>query len=304
MGDVVHAIPVLSDIRKARPEASIDWLVEEAFADIPKASPLVSEVVECAVRRWRKKIFSKETWAQIGELKGILESKKYDVVIDLQGLIKSAILASWTGQPVSGYDKDSIKEPMASSWYENKFAVSKQESAVQRCRELAALALDYCVVGDPEFSFRQEMNGPVEKRVLFFCNTSRKTKLWPRENWIELGKQLRSLGFSVDFSWGSEEEFDRVSSISRSIGASSRVLEKMSIGQLMNIIGTSAAIVGVDTGMTHLASAMGKPTVGIFRDYPINLVPLVGNGKKHSLGGPGTCPSVEEVFAAFKEVTQ
>lgn len=302
MGDVVHAIPVLSDIRKNFPEANIDWLVEESFADIPRSSPIVSEVISCAVRRWRKHIFSKTTWAQIGELKGTLESKKYDVVVDLQGLIKSAILASWTGQDVSGYDKDSIKEPLASSWYDNKYAVSKKESAVNRCRELAAKALGYNLEGDAEFLFKQERNKIEDKKILFFCNTSRKTKLWPEEDWVELGNKLNSLGYLIDFSWSSEEEYNRVKTISKAIRDGCQVLEKMSIGKLMDLIGTCRAVVGVDTGLTHLSSAMGKPTVGIFRDYPINLVPLVGKGKKVSLGGPGTCPSVEDVFSAFEEV--
>ena len=155
MGDVVHAVPVIADIRKHFPEAKIDWLAEDVFADIPRLTKGVDEVLVCSVRKWKKSLLNSETRKQISALKSALRQKKYDLVIDLQGLIKSAVLASWTHAPVAGYDRSSIKEPLASFFYHSKFSVSRQLSAVERCRSLAALALGYEIPSDaPQFLFQ------------------------------------------------------------------------------------------------------------------------------------------------------
>lgn len=138
MGDVVHAVPVVEDIKRFISDAEIDWLVEDSFADIPRHVAGVSEVIECSVRKWKKRIFEKSTRDQIKALREKLRGKHYDLVIDLQGLIKSAVLASWTNAPVAGYDRRSGKEPLATILYSVKSSVDRQKSAVDRCRELTA----------------------------------------------------------------------------------------------------------------------------------------------------------------------
>ena len=143
MGDVVHAVPVVEDIKRFISDAEIDWLVEDSFADIPRHVAGVSEVIECSVRKWKKRIFEKSTRDQIKALREKLRGKHYDLVIDLQGLIKSAVLASWTNAPVAGYDRRSGKEPLATILYSVKSSVDRQKSAVDRCRELAAKSLGY-----------------------------------------------------------------------------------------------------------------------------------------------------------------
>ena len=140
--------------------------------------------------------------------------------------------------------------------------------------------------------------------VFFFCNTSRETKLWPEEKWIELGGELIRRGKKIVLLWGSPEEKERVLRIQARLGAAAEVPERMPIGQLMEKISSADAVIGLDTGMTHLSAAMGRPTVGIFRDYPIELVPLVGEGKKKALGGVGCCPQVQEVLSAYEKVIE
>lgn len=307
MGDVVHASSVVSDIRKNFPRSEIDWLVEDSFADIPRAIAGVNEVIECSVRKWRKNLFSKTVRSEISALRKRLSAKHYDCVIDLQGLIKSALLAVSAGVPVSGYDASSIKEPVASLFYKKKYSVGKTLSAVQRCRALTALSLGYEVPQDaPAFDFALNVKASLKEtegdEVIFFCNTSRETKLWPEQRWIELGRQLISEGEKILFVWGLPSEKERVTRLANALGAGASVLEKMSIGALMKKTALCKAAVGVDTGMTHLASVLGVPTVGIFCDYPVELVPLEGGGKKKALGGVGCSPSVEEVRRAFQEV--
>lgn len=305
MGDVVHAVPVVEDIKRFISDAEIDWLVEDSFADIPRHVAGVSEVIECSVRRWKKRIFEKATRAQITALREKLRGKNYDLVIDLQGLIKSALLASWTKAPVAGYDRRSGREPLATILYSVKSSVDRQKSAVDRCRELAAKSLGYDLGStQPQFNFKFKETPRSVNRVFFFCNTSRETKLWPEEKWIELGAELIRRGKKIVLPWGSSDEKDRVLRIQARLGAAAEVPERMSIGSLMEKISCADAVIGLDTGMTHLSSAMGKPTVGIFRDYPIELVPLVGAAKKEALGGVGCCPKVQEVLSAYEKVIE
>lgn len=200
MGDVVHAVPVVEDIKRFISDAEIDWLVEDSFADIPRHVAGVSEVIECSVRKWKKRIFEKSTRGQIKALCEKLRSKHYDLVIDLQGLIKSAVLASWTNAPVAGYDRRSGKEPLATVLYSIKSSVDRQKSAVDRCRELAAKSLGYDFGSTkPQFNFKFEGSPESVGCVFFFCNTSRETKLWPEEKWIELGAELIRRGKRSSF---------------------------------------------------------------------------------------------------------
>ena len=198
MGDVVHAVPVVEDIKRFISDAEIDWLVEDSFADIPRHVAGVAEVIECSVRKWKKRIFEKSTRDQIKALREKLRGKHYDLVIDLQGLIKSAVLASWTNAPVAGYDRRSGKEPLATILYSVKSSVDRQKSAVDRCRELAAKSLGYDLGSTkPQFNFQFEGSPESAGSVFFFCNTSRETKLWPEEKWIELGGELIRRGKKV-----------------------------------------------------------------------------------------------------------
>lgn len=305
MGDVIHAVPVIDDIKKQFPEAEIDWLVEDVFADIPKHVNGVNEVLECSVRKWEKSPFSKSTREAVKALRQKLKDKHYDLVIDIQGLIKSSILASLAGATVSGYDKASIKEPAATLLYDKKHNVSRKESAVNRCRLLTGKTLGYVPdLSEPVFNFEFKSDADSSGEVFFFCNTSRETKLWPEENWISLGQAIAAEGKKIILPWGSEIERERVQRIRDGVGDAASVPERMSIGKLMELLSTADAVVGLDTGMTHLSSAMGRPTVGIFRDYPIELVPLVGKGKKQSLGGVACCPQVNEVLNAYKKVVE
>ena len=244
MGDVVHAVPVVEDIKRFISDAEIDWLVEDSFADIPRHVAGVSEVIECSVRKWKKRIFEKSTRDQIKALREKLRGKHYDLVIDLQGLIKSAVLASWTNAPVAGYDRRSGKEPLATILYSVKSSVDRQKSAVDRCRELAAKSLGYDLGSTkPQFNFKFEGSSESAGSVFFFCNTSRETKLWPEEKWIELGGELIRRGKKIVLLWGSPEEKERVLRIQARLGAAAEVPERMPIGQLMEKISSADAVI-------------------------------------------------------------
>ena len=143
MGDVIHALPAVADLARAQPDLTIDWVVEKSFADIPRLSRYVSDVHEVSVRQWRKNIFNAQTWKDVGAVRLALQSAHYERVVDLQGLLKSAVIGRWAQSFLMGYNKNSIKEPWASRFYDKTYAVSKKLSAVTRCRMLLGAAFDY-----------------------------------------------------------------------------------------------------------------------------------------------------------------
>lgn len=303
MGDVIHALPAVNDVATALPGVQIDWVVEKSFSDIPRLSRHVTNVYEVAVRRWRKQLFQRQTWQAISEIKSTLASQRYDLVIDLQGLLKSALVAKWANSPIAGYDSQSIKEPIASRFYNEKFSISKSLLAMTRCRALTAASLGYDYQTLPLSFGIKDLLGSQEKDpyAIFLVNTSRETKLWGEDRWVEMAQRVHKEGLKVRFLWGAPEEHERVKRIAQQAGEFCEVMPRLSIGECAQCIQGAKFAVGVDTGLTHLAAATAVPTVGLFLDFPIELVGLSGEHVM-SLGGVGANPTVLEVFDALQKV--
>ena len=303
MGDVIHALPAVHDIASALPGVQIDWVVEKSFSDIPRLSQHVTCVHEVAVRQWRKQLFNRQTWQDIAKVKAALAGQNYDLVIDLQGLLKSALVAKWACSPIVGYDAQSIKEPVASRFYDQKFSISKSMLAMTRCRALAAAALGYNYQTLPLSFGMKDLQGSDGKKpyAVFLVNTSRETKLWDEARWVEMAQNVHKEGLNVRFLWGAPEEHERVRRIAQQAGDFCEVMPRMPIGECARCIQGAEFAVGVDTGLTHLAAATAVPTVGLFLDFPIELVGLSG---EHviSLGGVGANPTVSEVYEALQKV--
>ena len=232
-----------------------------------------------------------------------MQSAHYERVVDLQGLLKSAVIGKWAKSFLLGYDKDSIKESWASRFYDRTFAVSKSLSAVTRCRMLMAYAFDYDYRQYPLDFGLSVVNDPSGEQpyAVFLLNTSRETKLWSEAKWIRLAQETHRAGFDVHLLWGSPAEEERVRRVASQAGSFCQVMPRMSIKDCALEMQKSAFVVGVDTGLTHLAAATAKPTVGLFLDYPVELVGLTGL-EVQSLGGVGADPSVEEVQSALKQL--
>ena len=304
MGDIVHALPMVSDIARARPEAVIDWVCEEGFAVLPRLSSHVREVRKVALRRWRKHLFSGATWREVEVARGELRAGHYDLVIDAQGLLKSALMAGWTGRPVVGFASGSARERFAAWFYEKSYEIPYDQAALVRCRELAAQALGYSVEGPPRFDLRAEGRAAVEVSgdyAVLLVNASRATKLWPEERWIELGRWLGQRGLRCLFFWGAPEEGERAHRIAAAL-EDAVVAPRAGLDAIAVNLAAARLVVGLDTGLTHLAAALGRPCVGIFCDYPVERVALVGDGPVASLGGVNVQPPVAEVIAACESV--
>ena len=304
LGDVIHNCPVIHDIRRHFPDAQIDWVVEENFADIPRLHTGVNQVFTVAMRRWRKQLFNKKTWQEISQFKQQIQHNQYNSVIDTQGLLKSALITKLANGVKHGYDKNSIREPLASRFYDVTHACSYQQHAVTRNRTLVALSLDYPAPNDaPDYGLSAEklnlnLPGPF---VIGLHGTSRDSKLWPTLHWIALGKALGEHGLHLVLPWASEEEESRANVIATTLNntaVQSIVLPKCTIAQLASIISQAQAAVGVDTGLSHLATALSVPMVAIYTDTNPALTGVMAGAHQPAvnLGGIGETPSVEEVM--------
>lgn len=307
LGDVVHNLPIINDILSHYPDTEIDWVVEAGFADIPKLHPAVKLVIPVAIRRWRKALFTKNTWAEIKAAKQQISQQQYDIVLDTQGLLKSALLTHWSQGKKHGYDKNSAREPLASYFYDTTHQVSRAEHAVVRNRTLAALALGYAIPsGLPDYGITAAKQSQLALNTLYIVGlhgTSRDSKLWPTECWIALGNKLAELKIDLLLPWASEAELKRAERIASAL-SNATVLPKLTISQLASIIGQAKATIGVDTGLSHLATALGIPTIAIYTDTNPALTGVYAGAQAPAinLGNIGTIPSVEDVTIALKKI--
>ena len=298
LGDVVHNCPAVSDAARAAPGAAIDWVVEEAFADVAAMHPQVRRVIPVAVRRWRSAVWSPRAWAEIGAFRRALREERYDLVIDTQGLLKSALLARAARGERHGMDAASAREPIAARFYDVRHAVARGQHAVERNRQLTAAALGSPALADCDYGLRAE--GPLPVAVpspyaVLLTMTSRADKLWPEASWIELGRLLAARGVRAVLPWGSEDERSRAARIAAGIG-DALVPRRMTVAEIARLLRGALGVAGVDTGLTHLAAALGVPTVGIYCGSDPMLTGLYGAPRAKNLGGPGRPPGVEEVL--------
>jgi heptosyltransferase-1 len=326
LGDVIHCLPVIHDIRAHYPNIQIDWIVEESFADIPRMAGGVNQVLTVAMRRWKKSPFNLKTWLEISAFKKNIKQYQYDAVIDCQGLLKSALITKQARTTIQGlkhgYDKNSIREPVASLFYERKHAISYQQHAVTRNRALCATSLGYAIpLNAPDYGISAKNNAAASRidiglqrsdlkhdYVIGLHGTSRASKLWSAENWVALGCELAKLDLNLALPWANEAEFKRANAIASQL-TNARVnncivLPKLSIAQLAGVIAQSKAAIGVDTGLSHLATALNVPTIAIFTDTNPALTGVMAGAyaKALNLGNISEAPSVDDVLSSLEKI--
>lgn len=297
LGDVLHNLPVVTDIRQHLPETRIDWVVEESFAALAALHPGVRQTIPVAMRRWRK-----SWWHSRHEIRTacrLIRGGGYDLALDTQGLLKSALLTRCAKTLRCGFNWDSAREPLASLFYERTFSVSKNLHAVERNRHLAGLALGYVPQGAPDYGIVAPTLDlpwlPAAPFVILLHATSRDDKLWPEERWIALGHRLREAGLIALLPWGNESEYLRGQQLATAI-PDAHCTPRLDLRQAAALLGRAQAVVGVDTGLSHLAAALSAPTVGIYTATDPGLTGLHAGPRAVNLGGKGKPPSVEAVI--------
>jgi heptosyltransferase-1 len=308
LGDVVHNMPMLADLRRHVPDAQIDWVVEESYASLVRLNGAVRNVIPFALRRWRKSLGAAATRAEMRAFRDALRATAYDLVFDTQGLIKTGMVMRMARLAPGGRrvglanaTEGSGYEGLSRIFHTSSVPVGLHTHAVQRAREVAAAALGYAVEGPADFGLHapdlQPAWLPSQPYAVFFHGTARAAKQWPEANWIALGNQLIAHGLALLLPWGSAAEHEAARRIAAGIPGA-QVLPALPLMEAVTLAQRAALAVGVDTGLIHIAAAFERPTVELYCDSPRwktegNWSPRIIN-----LGDAGAPPDVAQAAAA------
>jgi heptosyltransferase-1 len=302
LGDVIHHMPALTEARKHLPNARFSWVVEEAFAPLVRLHPAVAEVIPVATRRWRKALHQPATWQEMRGFSGQLRERAYEAVIDTQGLLRSALMARRARGRRHGYDTQSIKEPAASWFYDVRHRVAWDQHAIARNRALTGMALGYAPNGAIDYGLdRAKLAQASAPYGVLLHATARPEKEWPEQHWRSLAAGLADR-VDLVLPGGTDSEQARSARIAGGI-APARVLERQPLDAMARLIAGASFVVGVDTGLLHLAAALGVPLAAIFVGSEPGLTGPMGAGPISVLGSKGAAPSVAEVSAAIGRLT-
>jgi heptosyltransferase-1 len=301
LGDVVHNLPAVTDVAERMPGAHIAWAVEEAYVDLVRLHPAVSEAIPVSLRSLRRNLLRPAEWSRMAAARRSVRGSGWDYVIDTQGLLKSATVARWAGHPRFGLDRRSAREPVAARFYDVPIAVSKKLHAVERNRRLALEVFGRGALAPARYGLTPPAApppwAPADRYAVLLHAASRPAKRWPDERWIALGRLLAEHGYASVFPGGTDEELGRAARLADQV-PQGRAAPRMSLADAAALLGHAAGVVGVDTGLTHLAVALGVPTVGIYCATDPRLTGLHGDNAIN-IGGPGKVPSVEAVAQAL-----
>ncbi len=300
LGDVIHQMPALTEARRRLPQARFSWVVEEAFAPLVRLHPAVDDVIAVATRRWRERLLAPRTRSEIASFVRALRRRDYDEIIDTQGLFfKSALIARLARGRRHGYAVGSVRERAAALCYDRRHEVARDLHAVARNRLLTGRALGYAPEGTADFGLvraRLAEAAGAPYAILLHA-TARAEKEWPEASWIALAQALQQRGVSLVLPWGTAAERARGERVAASL-ADARVPDRQPLDRMARLIAGASFVIGVDTGLLHLAAALGVPLVAIFVGSEPGLTGPIGPGPIAIVGGKAAPPSVADVAAA------
>jgi heptosyltransferase I len=315
LGDVVHTLPVVHDIRTAFPGAVVDWVVEPGFAPLVRRVQGIGEVIEAPLRRWRERWWTPKVRREFGALRARLGREPYDAIIDLQGLTKSVLvarLARGRRYGLAHATEGSSHESPARWLVDSAIELPARVHALDRGRLLAARALGYTPGPRPVFGLSAAPApadiGTQPPMVVFIHGTSREDKLWPTEHWVALGKRVLAQGWRIALPQGNETEQTRGEMIAASLQFERAPLVEvwpaMSLDRLCDRMAQARGAIGVDSGPSHLAVALGLPHVQVYR-HPTSwrTGPRPEHGHPHQVSLEGApVPTMDAVWRAWQQV--
>ena len=318
LGDVVHAMPVVHDIRAAHPHALIDWVVEPGFAPLLRRVEGISEVIECALRRWSKAWWTSAVRAEWRAFRQRLQAHRYDAVLDLQGLTKSALIVRVANLAPGGATYGLANrtegagfEAPARWLVDRAIRIEPHIHALDRSRVLVAKALGYEAEGPPRFGLRAQMTAASGTPTLVLVHgSSRDDKLWPEASWVELGRRAVREGWRIALPHAGTAELERAQRIAIALAGddadAAQVWPAMSLDALVDRLGATQGVIGVDSGLSHIAVALNLPHVQIY-NWPTawRTGPQSAHGHRHQRSVEARpTPAVDAVWSAWMQVRE
>ena len=269
LGDIVHSMVVLQFIKKYCPESEIDWVVEKRFNGILENNPHINQIQTVNFHAAKKQKSLKLLFKELIQVK---KYGKYDVVIDLQGLIKSAIITKFiSSRKTVGFDKNSIRERLASHFYNQKVVIGYDKNTIERYVKLISEALRIKIIKDDIINkelylfSKSKLLISQTPYIVFIVGSTWPSRNYPKESFVEVADTLKKSCFVV---WGNEQEKEKAEWIS-SESNYVQVMPKLSLDDLKHVIGHASLLIGNDTGPSHMAWALNIPSIILFGPTPV-----------------------------------
>jgi len=269
MGDIVHAMVALQYIKKGNPNIKIDWIVEQGFAQVLEHNPHIDKVLPVNLKAIKtdKLTFFRE----IKKIKTYAKNN-YDLVIDAQGLIKSSITAKLLGKKIAGFSKESIREGVASYFYNHKVEIAYEANAIERNVKVLSEPLKMEITKEdilskePFLYFNKDKKLPIDisNYIVFVVGASVENKIYPKEKFAEIAKRLNEKTVVI---WANEYEKGVAEYLAEKL-PNIIVSPKLNLNELKQLIANSRLVIGGDTGPTHMAWGLNIPSVTIFGNTP------------------------------------
>ena len=305
---------MLVDIRRHFPDANIDWVVEEAYTSLVRLNPQVRHIIPIALRRWRKNLGAAAVRNEISEFYRQLRSQAYDIIFDTQGLLKTSVVMrlarlapGGTRVGLANATQGSGYEPVSRIFHTQSVAVGLHTHAVMRARLVAAAALGYQPDEAADFALQTPVLSPTpdwlppHPYAVFLHGTARADKQWAQANWIAVAQSLATRHLPILLPWGTPAERIAAQELAAQM-PQAIVLPSLSLMEAVLLVNNAALVVGLDTGLTHIAAAYCRPTIELYCDSP--RWKTEGNWSPHiiNLGDSGAPPDVAQVIHAIDTV--
>jgi heptosyltransferase-1 len=308
LGDVVHHMPAITDARRHLPDARFSWVVEEDYASLARLHPSIDDVIPVATRRWRRNPLAPATWREVGRFRATLRARSFEAAIDTQGLLRSALIAGTARGIRHGYDRGSIREPLACRFYDVRHRVEWRAHAIPRNRALCGLALGYEANYPLDYGLDRAAiasTPSVGPYAVLIHATAKPGKLWADAHWVAVARGVRDRGYDVVLPWGTPAERVSSDTIAAAAGISpahGAVPDRQPLDAVAALIAGTSFVIGVDTGLLHIAAALGVPLVAIFIDSEPGLTGPMGGGPIAVVGGKHASPDPTEVLQALDRI--
>lgn len=310
MGDLAHTLYAVDDLARYQPDIELHWICEESFSDIPKLHPFVRKVITFSWREYCYKLRLLKIFGSIKRIKTLLKTEKYDLVIDNQGLIKSALIARLAKAPIHGFSKNCVREKIATNFYTNCYYITEKDNVIWKNRQLFSLIFSYRnKINRQDYNVNLTISDTTrldfldyKKFHIAIHGTSKDYKLWSENYWQTLlQKKYLDDRLPILLTWGNIKEYETSKRIARNLDFV-HVCPKMTLTQVAKLLTLSESVVSVDTGLLHLANVLNKPTVAIYLNSSTSNTKTENRDWEQVIGGLKTDVTVNEVYKIWNQV--